>query len=186
MDRISGNSGHDTRSNAGAGRDHDADTSTDRTGDGNTDTDRDAEHDHSNSDANQESHDRMASWQWRRIIEAQHTTRTDPGDGDSRTCGAWAGRTLDAQEAMSMTIDDRDLIKRISSNNVRAQQAEQEGDPRRELQAHLWVLQDIARLLIWVNTGSSEINDNTAMSYAESACYTTRRVRELVAWRVER
>ena len=76
------------------------------------------------------------------------------------------------------------LIKNISSNNIRAIQAEQDADSRIELRHLLWASRDIHRLLLLWNDG--KIDDCTARSYAESACHTAERVRELVAARVER
>ncbi len=77
------------------------------------------------------------------------------------------------------------LIKNISSNNIRAQQAEQDADSRKELQAHLWVLRDSHRLLSIWNNGMDALDDCIARSYAESAIHTAERVRELVAARLE-
>lgn len=78
------------------------------------------------------------------------------------------------------------LIKNISSNYIRARQAEQDADSRIELRHLLWASLDIHRLLLrWIE-GTSEIDDSTAQSYAESARHTAERVRELVAAGVER
>jgi len=76
------------------------------------------------------------------------------------------------------------LIKNISSNYIRARQAELDHDSTRELQALLWASQDINRLLsLW---GKGEVDDDLAKSYAESACHTAERIRELVTARAER
>jgi hypothetical protein len=78
------------------------------------------------------------------------------------------------------------LIKNISSNYIRARQAEQDADSRIELRHLLWASRDIHRLLLLWVAGKSEVDDSTAQSYAESARHTAERVRELVAARVKR
>jgi HEPN domain-containing protein len=80
----------------------------------------------------------------------------------------------------------RRLIKNISSNNIRAQHAEQDADSRSELRHHLWASRDIHRLLLLWNDGKGGIDDSIAKSYAESVCHTAERIRELVAARAER
>ena len=78
------------------------------------------------------------------------------------------------------------LIKRISTNLIRARQYEQEDDSTSELQHLLWASQDTARLLLQWNDGKSEIDDHFATTYAESGNHTAERIRVLVAARVER
>ncbi len=82
-------------------------------------------------------------------------------------------------------IGEQARIKRISSNNVRARQARQEGDPARELQVLLWAQADITQLIIAWNVGEGGIDDGTAMLYAESGSHTVARVRELVHAKVK-
>ena len=76
------------------------------------------------------------------------------------------------------------LIKRISSNLIRARQYEQEDDSKHELQHLLWASQDTDRLLLQWNDGKSEISDHFAITYAISAIHTAERIRVLVATRV--
>lgn len=78
------------------------------------------------------------------------------------------------------------LIKRISSNLIRAQQYEQDNDSKHELRHLLWASQDTDRLLLQWNDGMSEIDDHCAATYAESGSHTAERIRVLVAARVER
>lgn len=89
-----------------------------------------------------------------------------------------------------MTIDSREsiglLIKNISSNYIRARQAEQDADSRTELRYLLWASRDVHRLLLLWVAGKSEVDDSTAQSYAESARHTAERVRELVVAGVKR
>jgi len=69
-------------------------------------------------------------------------------------------------------------IKHISSNNIRAQQANTEGAGRRELKYHLSVAEDICKLLqIWHMLQCSK---SLAMTYAKSLHSTTERIKELI------
>jgi len=70
------------------------------------------------------------------------------------------------------------LTKHISSNYIRAQQSNTEGDGRRELKYLLFAAEDTCKLLrIWHMT---QHNESLAMTYAKSLCHTTQRIKELV------
>ena len=77
-----------------------------------------------------------------------------------------------------------ELMKRISSNLIRAQQYEQMANNPRELHHLLWAAHGTDRLLLQWNNGKDGIDDHTAMRYAESGIHITERVKELVAARL--
>ena len=74
-----------------------------------------------------------------------------------------------------------DLMKRISSNLIRAQHYEQEGNNKRELHHLLWASHDTDNLLLQWNDGKDGIDDRTAMTYAESGTHIAERIQALVA-----
>ena len=80
-----------------------------------------------------------------------------------------------------MTELAAELMKRISSNLVRA---DQEDDSKRELRYLLWAAQDHIRLLLQWNDGKSGINDHFAATYAASGSHTAERIRALVTARI--
>ena len=72
----------------------------------------------------------------------------------------------------------RILIKNISSNHIRAQQAETEGDDRAELRHLLFAAQDIPKILrAWQN---NQIDDVMAVSYADSLTHTASAIKGLI------
>ncbi len=83
-----------------------------------------------------------------------------------------------------MTKLAAELIKRISSNLVRARQYEQDNDSKHELQHLLWASQDTDRLLLQWNDDKSEIDNHLAATYAESGSHITERIWQLVHARV--
>ena len=80
-----------------------------------------------------------------------------------------------------MTELATELMKRISSNLIRA---DQEDDSKQELRHLLWASQDTDRLLLQWNDGKSEIEDHFAATYAESGSHITERIWQLVHARV--
>ena len=79
-------------------------------------------------------------------------------------------------EGKAMT--ETSLTKHISSNNIRAQQANTEGDGRRELRHLLFAVEDTCKLLrIWHMT---QHNESLAMTHAKSLHHTTARIKELI------
>lgn len=75
-------------------------------------------------------------------------------------------------------VADATRIKNISSNYIRAQRAESEGNDRDELRHLLFAAQDIAELLeAWV---SDRMDVSMATSYAESLCHSAARIKELI------
>ena len=84
-------------------------------------------------------------------------------------------------------MEDATLIKNISSNFVRAKNAEQEADDKVEMRCLLFAARDIVTLLQkWNSPFNDGVDDITARTYVESMHYTTSRIREIVAARVER
>lgn len=84
-------------------------------------------------------------------------------------------------------MDEATLIKNISSNYVRAKNAEQETDGEVEMRCLLFAARDIVTLLHrWNSPLNDSVDDITAKTYVESMHYTTSRMREIVAARVER
>ena len=77
-----------------------------------------------------------------------------------------------------LTDATRIRIAHISSNYIRAQQAEGEGDDRAELRHLLFAAQDISKILEeWQN---NQMDDAMAVSYADSLHHTTTRIKELI------
>lgn len=110
-----------------------------------------------------------------RITEnaAEHET------GESRE------RLLKAIDHMNVSIDvavDPDRITKISSNFMRAQQAEDSNDERRELRHLLWAASDMADLLQDLRSKQKYPVDYPDMrkSYAVSLHHTAARIMELV------
>lgn len=81
-------------------------------------------------------------------------------------------------------IEITTLIKNISSNYIRAQQAELDGNDKVELKYLLFAVQDIIQLLKQWNYDlamcDTEIDNTTARKYAESLHHSAERIRELV------
>ena len=75
-------------------------------------------------------------------------------------------------------MNDATRIKNISSNYIRAQQAEREGDDRSELRHLLFALQDISVLLKEWHTDRRDAA--MAISYAKSLHNTTARIQTLI------
>lgn len=77
-----------------------------------------------------------------------------------------------------ITDATRTQIAHISSNYIRAQQAEGEGDDRAELRHLLFAAQDISKILEeWQN---NQMDYAMAVSYADSLHHTTTRIKELI------
>lgn len=70
-------------------------------------------------------------------------------------------------------------IKNISSNYIRARQAENEGNDRDELRHLLFAAQEVAELLAAFVSGRRE-HSMIATGYAESLCRCTARIQELI------
>ena len=79
---------------------------------------------------------------------------------------------------MQSLINDATRIKNISSNYIRAQQAEREGDDRTELRLLLFTVQDISVLLKEWHTDRRDAA--MAISYAKSLHNTTARIQTLI------
>lgn len=79
---------------------------------------------------------------------------------------------------MQTLINDATRIKNISSNYIRAQQAEREGDDRSELRLLLFTVQDISVLLKAWHTDRRDAA--MAISYAKSLHNTTARIQTLI------
>lgn len=79
---------------------------------------------------------------------------------------------------MQSLINDATRIKNISSNYIRAQQAEREGDDRTELRLLLFAVQDISVLLKAWHTDRRDAA--MAISYAKSLHNTTARIQTLI------
>ena len=75
-------------------------------------------------------------------------------------------------------MSDGTRIKNISSNYIRAQQAEREGDDRTELRLLLFAVQDISVLLKAWHTDRRDAA--MAISYAKSLHNTTARIQTLI------
>jgi len=75
-------------------------------------------------------------------------------------------------------MDDTHRIKNISSNYIRARQAESEGDDRSELRLLLLAVQDISMLLKAWHTDRRDAA--MAISYAKSLHNTTARIQTLI------
>jgi len=75
-------------------------------------------------------------------------------------------------------MDATTLIKNMSSNNIRALQAESEGNDRDELRHLLFAAEDISKLLrMW---RFAQQNESMAMTYSKSLHHTTARIEELI------
>lgn len=75
-------------------------------------------------------------------------------------------------------MTERTLTNHISSNYIRAQQAQSEGDDRVELKHLLLAAEDICKLLlIW---HMLQLPDPLAAGYAASAHDSTARIKELI------
>jgi hypothetical protein len=79
---------------------------------------------------------------------------------------------------MQSLINDATRIKNISSNYIRAHQAEREGDDRTELRLLLFTVQDISVLLKAWHTDRRDAA--MAISYAKSLHNTTARIQTLI------
>ena len=76
-----------------------------------------------------------------------------------------------------------ELMKRISSNLIRAQQYEQEDNSKRELEHLLWASRDTDSLLLRWNDGTSRIDGCMVVRYAKSGSHIAEWIQVLIAAR---